>query len=348
FIPDRVTTIQTNAFQNTNSLLGNNVSMLDVLKGSNPTVAKYGFTQTQWNAINWRSRQPFTGTTLDRTAVTTIAWNVQTEIALSDWTTLAPNVTTIATGAFSGLSLTSIFIPDKVTTIQTNAFQNTNSLLGSNVSMLDVLKGSNPTVAKYGFTQTQWNAINWRARQPFTGTTLDRAAITLIKWDIQTEITSSDWNTLAPNVTTIATGAFSGLSLTSIFIPDKVTTIQTNAFQNTNSLLGSNISMNDLLKGINPTVAKYGFTQTQWDSINWRARQPFLGTILDRAAIISIGWNAQAEVSLSDWTTLAPNVVAIDSGAFEGLPLTSIFIPYKVTSIGTNAFRNTNSLLGSN
>ncbi|MGL5591869.1 MAG: leucine-rich repeat protein, partial [Metamycoplasmataceae bacterium] len=240
----------------------------------------------------------------------------------------------------------SVYIPDKVTTIGDNAFLNMTSAPGRNISMNQFLQGDNPTVAKYGLTQTQWDSINWRTtRVPFQGTTLDRAAVTSIDWNTQTTITLSDWTTWAPNVTTIATGAFSDLSLTSIFIPDKVTIIQTNAFQNTNSLLGSNVSMLETLKGANPTVAKYGFTQTQWDSINWRTtRVPFQGTTLDRVAITSIGWDTQTEITLSDWTTWAPNVTLIATGAFEGLPLMSIELPNKVTAIGNNAFRNTNSL----
>ncbi|MGL4252313.1 MAG: leucine-rich repeat domain-containing protein, partial [Metamycoplasmataceae bacterium] len=217
----------------------------DVLKGNDPAVAKYGFTQTQWNTINWRARPAFEGTNLDRTAINSIGWDVQTNIKLSDWASLAPNVTTIAAGAFDGLSLTGIEIPDKVTTIGTNAFRNTNSLLGSNVSMLDTLKGTNPTVAKYGFTQTQWNTINWRSsRQQFQGTTLNRAAVTLVGWSTQTNITLSDWTTWAPNVTIIDAGAFDGLSLVSIEIPNKVITIGNNAFRNTNAL--SSISINSL------------------------------------------------------------------------------------------------------
>ncbi|MGL5643216.1 MAG: leucine-rich repeat protein, partial [Metamycoplasmataceae bacterium] len=348
-IPDKVTTIGENAFRNTTSLLGSSVSMFESLQGVNPTVPKYGFTQTQWNSINWRTRQPFLGTTLTRTAINSIGWDTRTNITLSDWNNFAPNVTIIDAGAFQGLStLATISIPDKVTTIGNNAFANTTSLLGSSVSMLDSLKGSNPTVAKYGFTQIQWNSINWRTRQPFLGTTLTRTAITSIGWDTQTNITLADWNTLAPNVTIIDAGAFDSLPLLAIAIPERITAIGNNAFRNTNSLLGSSVSMFESLKGVNPTVAKYGFTQTQWNTINWITRQPFEGTTLTRTAINSIGWDTQPTITLADWNTLAPNVIIIDATAFEGLPLTSIFIPDKVTAIGNNAFRNTTALLGNN
>ncbi|MGL5592014.1 MAG: leucine-rich repeat domain-containing protein, partial [Metamycoplasmataceae bacterium] len=68
------------------------------------------------------------------------------------------------------------------------------------------------------------------------------------------------------------------------------------------------------------------------------------GTTLNRAAVTLVGWSTQTNITLSDWTTWAPNVTIIDAGAFDGLSLVSIEIPNKVITIGNNAFRNTNAL----
>ncbi|MGL5590762.1 MAG: leucine-rich repeat protein, partial [Metamycoplasmataceae bacterium] len=344
-----------------------------------------GFSQSQWDTINWRTtRVPFQGTTLDRAAVTSIEWNTQTAITLSDWNTWAPNVNTIATGAFSGLSITSIFIPNRVTTIQTNAFQNTNSLLGSNVSMLESLKGDNPTDPKYGFTQTQWNAINWRAtRVPFQGTTLDRTAITSIGWETQTTITLSDWTNWAPNVTSIAAGAFDGLSLMSIELPNKVSTIGNNAFRNTNSL--SSISINSLseLK----TIGNNAFENSKITAINLPKTVTTIGTdafkntslltsitlphsvyredVTTPYGLTSLQWSSvvwkdfpnsgkidkiiarnllKVNNNIIEWENIK-NFSSIESEAFMDTDIKYIEIQAKQGfTIGSNAFKNTFSL----
>ncbi|MGL6124899.1 MAG: leucine-rich repeat protein [Metamycoplasmataceae bacterium] len=288
-------------------------------------------------------------------------------------------ITRISDYSFANASVLAIVnIPDSVVTIGLSVFNGTVALNGRNVSMPSTLR-NNSTNRLYGFTQQQWDTISWRP-VPFLGTTLSANDVFNIGWSRKEVITLEDWELYAPNVTEIGARnsttpnapfanntslrrieipsrvtainqfAFTRSSITSINIPDSVTTIGNNAFATTSSLQGSNISMYDPLRQHSSTPL-YGFTQEQWDTINWRP-VIFQGTTLTKDDVIDIGWSSKTEITLADWEFSAPNVIGIgdenstvDSSPFSGNTiLQSIEIPSRVTIIGRNGFGSTTSL----
>jgi len=92
-------------------------------------------------------------------SITTIGNNAfRATISLKN-VNFTPNsrLTTIENNAFTNSGLTLITLPNTVTTIANNSFVNTISL--TNITMQGKLRGNN--LVKYGFTQPQWNNINW-------------------------------------------------------------------------------------------------------------------------------------------------------------------------------------------
>jgi len=210
-IPSSITTIGTNAFHNITALK----TLTFVSNSRLTTIGENAFNGSGLTAV------------IIPNSVTTIGTNAFHNTTALKTLTFVSNsrLTTIGENAFNGSGLTAVIIPNAVTTIGTNAFANTTSL--TNITMQGRLRGNNSV--QYGFTQTQWNNINWIYSQ-ITGTTLTSELVTSIGWNFKTTITLEDWNSLAPNVTTID-GAFNNnQTLTSIIIPTTITKIGTNSF----------------------------------------------------------------------------------------------------------------------
>ncbi|MGL6124901.1 MAG: leucine-rich repeat protein [Metamycoplasmataceae bacterium] len=306
-------------------------------------------------------------------------------------------LTTIGNNVFTSSGITSINIPNTVISIGNDAFSSI-STSGINISMLSTLR-QNSFAPLYGLSLAQWDTIDWRGVE-FIGTSLTRNDVINIGWRDKELITLEDWALWAPNVTRISdevtsNGTFAGsISLKSIEIPDKITTIGNNtfvnsgitsinlpnsvtsiglnAFQNTIALEGKNITMLASLRQ-NSFIPLYGFTEEQWDTINWMGIQ-YTGTILTKNDVINIGWSNKETITLDDWSLWAPNVnrigddvssngpfagnrslksieipnqiTTIGNNAFAGSGITSINIPNSIVSIGINAFLNTFSLEG--
>ncbi|MGL6125356.1 MAG: leucine-rich repeat protein [Metamycoplasmataceae bacterium] len=303
--------------------------------------------------------------------------------------------------AFEGTAITSINIPHTVNSINYGAFANIHSLNGSQVSMSGKLNGNSVT-ALYGFTQQQWDNINWTPFR-FEGTTLTKGSVISNGWAKKSNISLADWRDWAPNinqvgeqnldienspfannkilksislpstVTLIGNNAFIGSSVSSINfensglltignnafensdlldinIPDTVTSIGNNAFKDTWSLQGRSISMSSNLRR-NSSTPLYGFTQQQWDNINWKPVK-FEGLTLTKEDVTNLGWRNKENITLQDWKTWAPNVTEIgsintqpqDSPFFENKFITSIEIPASVKMLGSFSFNNASNL----
>ncbi|MGL5732985.1 MAG: leucine-rich repeat protein, partial [Metamycoplasmataceae bacterium] len=322
-LPDTVNSIGFNAFADTSNLTGSNVSMSETLKGANPNEPKYGFTQAQWDIIDWReATQPFEGVNLTKQAVTSIHWNAKATITLADWTEWAPNVTRIDANAFEDLGLSSIQIPDKVTLIGASAFKNTSSLTTVTLNSTSKLT----SIGNNAFEASKISSINI----PNTVTSIGASAFKGLS-SLLTVSLDSD----ASKLTSIGNYAFEGSAISSITLPNLVKTVGTDAFKSTNSLTSITLPY-ALYK--EATTPPYGFTTTQWNSIVWNniPKEGKINKIIAKELLKSdpkITWARIEKYS------------EIEKEAFMGTNITELTIDYKSGfKIGDDAFKNTSSL----
>ncbi len=254
----------------------------------------------------------------------------------------------VGVGAFQGKGLTSVTIPDSVTTIGFAAFRE-NSL-----TTVDIPQ-----------------AVTAIGEAAFFGNDLDSVTISnnvtsignLAFYD-----NGLSTITIGDNVETIGNNAFALNDLTSVTIPDSVITIGINAFA-TNSIttltLGNNVEVID-----NSAFSNNDLTAvTIPDSVTTNGEAAFYVNFLEELVIpnnvTSIGKDAFYDNSLTsliigDGVTtigdtaffgnnltslsLGDNVTSIGAGAFQNSSLTSVTFPASVTSIGESAFE-TNPLV---
>ena len=240
--------------------------------------------------------------------------------------TIPNSVTSIGNGAFNGCkSLTSITIPNSVTNIGSGKYQyGCWEGLFSGCSSLKsiIVKEGNPVYD----SRNNCNAI------------VETATNTLVVGCQSTNMPSS--------ITSIGPGAFAGLeNLTSIYIPNSIMSIGDAAFQNcftltsitiTNSVtsIGSNAFHNcNSLKSITipNSVTSIGYAAFEdCDSLT---------SVTIGNSITSIASYAFRACSSLTSVTIPSSVTSIGPGAFDGCSsLTSITIPNSVTSIGYDAF----------
>ena len=229
--------------------------------------------------------------------------------------TIPEGVTSIVDRAFSGCeNLSSITIPESVASIGLDAFTNCNSLtsvtfMGAdppNMSNFSFPSGANLLAAyevggkgTYVLSGGNWSKSKSDFELNPDGESYTINGLTDAIGDI---IIPSEINGIP--VTTIAANAFMSSSITSVKIPDSVTTIGDMAFAYCDNLTSIEIP----------------------DSVT------------------SIGGWAFAGLSKLTSVTIPTSIDSISEGAFHGSGLTSITIPGNVTSIGSLAFRNCLSL----
>ncbi len=219
-------------------------------------------------------------------------------------------LTTISSQAFLGASaLESIVLPDSLTSMSSNAFENaglTSLTIGSGLAAIpaNAFQGTKITSIVIPATVTSIG------KYAFAGSALTSvvipANVTLGDYIFQgcTDLSNVSFEA---GVTSLPTYAFEGCTaLTSITLPESLTSIGSYAFANTS-----------------------------------------LTNIEVPAAVESIGAYAFAGTSLAS-VTLKEGLATIGNSAFAGTPLTSIVLPSTVTSIGTLAFENCALLTGIN
>ena len=207
---------------------------------------------------------------------------------------------------YSCTNLTSITIPDSVTTIDRYAFQSCSNL--TSVTIPD----SVTTIGGGAFSSCS----------SLTSITIPDS-VTSIGWDAFRDCTNLTCVTIPDSVTTIGDGAFSSCSsLTSITIPDAVTTIGDSAFRDCTNLTSVTIPDSVTTIGDNAFLGCFNLT-----------------SITLGYSVTTIGaWAFQGCSNLTS-VTIPDSVTAISSLAFSGCSsLTSITIPDSVTSISYQAF----------
>ena len=216
--------------------------------------------------------------------------------------------------------LTSITIPDSVTSIGPDAFSGCGKLTYNVKENLKYLgNAQNPYLYLTGPTSTSIAEANIDKNCRFI-------AMGMTQWDGRgafydcNKLTSI---TIPDSVTSIGVGVFSGCSgLTNVTIPNSVTSIDFEAFYNCSGL--TNVTIPNSVTSIGDSAFKgcSGLTNV---------------TIPN--SVTSIGSSTFSGCSGLTSVTIPNSVTSIGVSAFKGCSgLTSIMVPYSVTSIGYGAF----------
>ena len=210
-------------------------------------------------------------------------------------------VTSIEFGAFAGTNLIKVTIPRSITNIGERVFNNCLSLKEINV---------NPNNPKY--SSQDGILFNY-----------DKTEIILYPYD------KSESTYIIPNsVIFIANDAFCNCSLTSVLIPDSVTSIGDFAFYLCSSLT------NIIIPNSVTNIGDFAFEDCM-----------SLSNVQISNSLTTIGYATFAGCRLLNSITIPNSVTTIGRSAFgDCYSLTSITIPSSVTSIESSAFLNCSNL----
>ena len=227
------------------------------------------------------------------------------------------NTIIIGVASFFGrTNLTSITIPDSVTSIGNQAFQNCTSL--TSITIPDGVTSIGTSVF---YNCTSLNEV------------IIGSGVTSILGSAFQNCTSLASITIPDSVTTIGYQAFQDCtSLTNITIPDSVTTIGASAFQGCISL--ENIKVDDDNQYFNDGNGSDCIIQTSNNTLIIGCKN----TIIPNS-VTTIGNYAFSSCTSLTGITIPNSVTTINIGAFYNCTgLTSITIPNSVTTISGNAF----------
>ena len=241
--------------------------------------------------------------------------------------TIPNSVTSIGDYAFySCTSLASITIPDSVTTIGDGAFRDCSSL--TSVTIPD----SVTSIGKNVFSGC-------------TGELIVNCNIPSASSYDYGVFYDSDFTkvTICDSVTSIGDYAFRDCSsLTSVTIPDSVTTIGDYAFYNCTSL--TSVYITDIAAWCNISFG-YSYSNPLDYAGNLYLNNELVTDLIIPDSVTSIGNKAFYYCKSLTSVTIPDSVTTIGEAAFAGCDsLTSVTIPDSVTTIGDRAFYNCSSL----
>ncbi|MDK2819432.1 MAG: leucine-rich repeat protein [Mycoplasmataceae bacterium] len=306
------------------AMCGFTLSLMSAIDLQN--VHKINTINEQMTSLN--SRKATSETILTLTIVKELGWDIKPSITLDDWNQAAPNITSIDNLAFyQNTILTFIDIPSSITSIGTSCF-------GYNIALKTVRFEENSNVWKISAGIFDFSGID-SIIIPSSVISIENAAFSNTKF-LKTVTFQEN-----SNIDLIASNAFKNSSIKSIILPNKDLSIGPTCFENTISL--TNIVAKYDVKQ-NSTIAKYGFTQNQWDNIKW-IYSPTESLIITLDVLNSLGWDKKSTITFNDWYIMAPNAVTIESGFINHNILERIEIPKTITFIDGNSFSGNTKLL---
>ena len=247
--------------------------------------------------------------------------------------TIPDSVTTIGCYAFVNcINLTSVTIPDNVTEIDSYAFHYCSSLTKFNVSTYNPSFSSSDD-GKILYNKDKTTLITYPSA---TGNITIPNCVTSIGCYAFFYCSSLESVIIPDSVTYIDYGAFFGCSgLTSVTIPDSVISIDYAAFCICSNLTKFNVSTN------NPNFSSSDDRKILYNKNKTTliAYPSATDNITIPAGVTSIGGYAFYDCNSLTSVTIPDSVISIDDYAFNNCSsLTSVTIPDSVTSIGNHAF----------
>ena len=238
--------------------------------------------------------------------------------------TIPNSVTTIGSYAFSGCSgLKSINIPNSVATIGMDCFYGCNSLTSVNISDIKSWCSISFDLDKIPLSNPLYYAKHLYLNGEEIQNMIIPNGVTVIKDNVFYNCLGLSSVSIPNNVTFIGKNAFFGCSgMISINIPNSVTSIGYNAFSGCSGLTSI------ILPNSITSISDYAFHNCNG-----------LKSISLPSSVTTIGGSAFSDCSGLTSITIPNMVTSIGYSAFANCSgLTSIAIPNSVTSIGRNAF----------
>ena len=252
-------------------------------------------------------------------------------------------VTTIGMSTFAYNNMTSVVIPNSVTNVGVNAFREnelTSVTLSSNLTSIDYAAFSNNNLTSINIP----NGVTTIGELAFAGNDLTEVTMPNSVTEIgdsafyENELTSI---TLSTNLRRIGISAFAKNKLTSINIPNGIEEIEKNSFH-------SNELTSVSIPGSVKKIGQYAFYDNKIESVSIPngvteiERNAFnknkITSVEMANSVTTIGESAFEENLISS-LTLSNNLVTISARAFYDNNLTSVEIPSSVRTIGDYAFK---------